>query len=70
MNEQKSSVTAIPEVRTTSEKSEVEEEFLVRKHSDLRIAPVGWTPADADPNDPISFFHLRIKRVELKQEAD
>lgn len=46
------------------------EEGYERTHSDLRIAPAGWTPDDADSNDPISFHHLRIKRVETEQEAE
>jgi len=35
---------------------------------DLRIAPVGWTPADADPNDVLSHYDLRLKSVDSEQE--
>ena len=58
------------EVTTASDKPEVEEESLARQHSDLRLIPAGWTPADADPNDPISHYDLRIVRAEPDEEAD
>jgi hypothetical protein len=31
---------------------------------DLRIVPDGWTPADADPNDILSHYDLRLKPVD------
>jgi hypothetical protein len=30
---------------------------------DLRITPSDWTPADADPNDVLSHYDLRLKVV-------
>jgi hypothetical protein len=31
---------------------------------DLRIVPDGWTPSDADPNDVLSHYDLRLKAVD------
>jgi len=51
------------EQKQKSAASEVKEEPLERQHSDLRLAPVGWTPADADPNDVLTHYDLRLKPV-------
>ena len=39
-------------------------------HGDLRIAPEGWKPADADPNAPLSHFDLRVKEVKPEREPE
>lgn len=63
MNEQKAAVPAETEVDINNPLHP-----LHPSNGDLRIVPVGWTPAEAGPKDVLSHHDLRLKAVDSKRD--